>query len=174
MTNSNLFMAALAASLLATSAIGETITASAKDVSVTWQPDAQTVETRSSADAYTHAAYELRPINKKGTVPIQRIELNQAAATLSLRTVGQHVINGQACDADCIYLFPGVDYKLRVTMYRGNAPKISVPVGVVKVDTNGVAVRRQASVVEDSIRADAGTCPSGAKDRSIGCDVKPL
>ena len=62
MTKNKLFMAALAASLLATSAIGETITASAKDVSVTWQPDAQTVETRSSADAYTHAAYELRPI----------------------------------------------------------------------------------------------------------------
>mgnify|MGYP000449823325 CR=1 FL=1 len=141
MTKNKLFMAALAASLLASNAIGETITASAKNVSVTWQPDAQTVEARSSAD-YTHAAYELRPINKKGTVPIQRIELNQAAATLSLRTVGQHVINGQACDADCIYLFPGVDYKLRVMMFRNGAPKISVPVGVVKVDTNGVVVRR--------------------------------
>ena len=174
MTKNKLFIAALAASLLATGAIGETITATAKDVSVTWQPDAQTVETRSNADAYTHAAYELRPINKKGTVPIQRIVLNQAAATLSLRTVGQHTINGQVCDANCIYLFPGVDYKLRVTMIRNGAPKISVPVGMVKVDTNGVAVRRQASVVEESIRADAGTCPSGAKDRSIGCDIKPL
>ena len=141
MTRNKLFMAALAASLLATSAIGETITASAKDVTVTWQPDAQTVEAR-SAGAYTHAAYELRPINQKGTVPVQRIELNQATATLNLRTVGQHVINGQACDTDCIYLFPGVDYKLRVTMIRNGAPKISVPVGVVKVDTNGVAVRR--------------------------------
>ena len=142
MTKNKFFTAALAASLLTTSAIGETITASAKDVSVTWQPDAQTVETRSSADAYTHAAYELRPINQKGTVPIQRIALNEATATLSLRTVGQHVINGQACDADCIYLFPGVDYKLRVMMFRNGAPKISVPVGVVKVDTNGVVVRR--------------------------------
>lgn len=141
MTKNKLFMAALAASLLATSAIGETITATAKDVTVTWQPDAQTVEARSAGE-YTDAAYELRPINKKGTVPVQRIELNQAAATLSLRTVGQHSINGKVCDADCIYLFPGVDYQLRVTMFRNGAPKISVPVGVVKVDTNGVAVRR--------------------------------
>lgn len=141
MTKNKLIMAAFAASLLATSAIGETITATAKDVTVTWQPDAQTAETRSMGE-YTHAVYELRPINKKGTVPAQRIALDQATATLSLRTVGQHAINGKVCDADCIYLFPGVDYKLRVTMFRGEAPKISVPVGVVKVDTNGVAVRR--------------------------------
>ena len=146
MTKNKLFIAALAASLLATGAIGETITATAKDVSVTWQPDAQTVETRSNADAYTHAAYELRPINKKGTVPIQRIELNQAAATLSLRTVGQHVINGQVCDQDCMYLIPGVDYKLRVTMFRGEAPKISVPVGVIKVDTCSSSRLKQAGL----------------------------
>ena len=172
MTNSKLFIAALAASLLATGAIGETITATAKDVTVTWQPDAQTVETRSMGE-YTHAVYELPPINSRGIVPPERIALNQSTATLHLRTIGQHVINGQVCDQDCMYLMPGVDYKLRVTMFRGEAPKISVPVGVIKVDTDGVTVHRQTSVIEDSISADVGTCPIESKG-SVGCDIKPL
>jgi hypothetical protein len=94
----------------------------------------------------------LRPLNKPGAkTAVARVALDdlhgqpKVVAALGLRTIGQHKVGGQECGQNCVYLFPGVEYQLRVTMIRNGAPKISVPVGVVTVDDDGVKVRQQKS-----------------------------
>ena len=129
------------------------ITARQGDVTVKWRPDVQVVEAWRGEDhtRYTDAAFELRPLNKPGAKTVERVALDdlhgqpKVVAALHLRTIGQHKVGGQECADNCVYLFPGLQYQLRVTMFRNGAPKISVPVGVVTVDDDGVKVRQQKS-----------------------------
>lgn len=132
----------------------DTITARQGDVTVKWRPDVQVVEAWRGEDSsrYTDAAFELRPLNKPGAkTAVERVALDdlhgqpKVVAALHLRTIGQHKVGGQECADNCVYLFPGLQYQLRVTMFRNGAPKISVPVGVVTVDDDGVKVRQQKS-----------------------------
>lgn len=132
----------------------DTITARQGDVTVKWRPDVQVVEAWRGEDSsrYTDAAFELRPLNKPGAKSsVERVALDdlhgqpKVVAALHLRTIGQHKVGGQECADNCVYLFPGLQYQLRVTMFRNGAPKISVPVGVVTVDDDGVKVRQQKS-----------------------------
>lgn len=132
----------------------DTITARQGDVTVKWRPDVQVVEAWRGEDhtRYTDAAFELRPLNKPGAKSsVERVALDdlhgqpKVVAALHLRTIGQHKVGGQECADNCVYLFPGLQYQLRVTMFRNGAPKISVPVGVVTVDDDGVKVRQQKS-----------------------------
>ena len=130
------------------------ITARQGDVTVKWRQAEQVVEAWRGEDStrYTDAAFELRPLNKPGAKSsVERVALDdlhgqpKVVAALGLRTIGQHAVGGQECRENCVYLFPGVEYQLRVTMIRNGAPKISVPVGVVTVDDDGVKVRQQKS-----------------------------
>ena len=130
------------------------ITARQGDVTVKWRQAEQVVEAWRGEDStrYTDAAFELRPLNKPGAKSsVERVALDdlhgqpKVVAALGLRTIGQHTVGGQECRENCVYLFPGVEYQLRVTMIRNGAPKISVPVGVVTVDDDGVKVRQQKS-----------------------------
>ena len=132
----------------------DTITARQGDVTVKWRQAEQVVEAWRGEDStrYTDAAFELRPLNKPGAKSsVERVALDdlhgqpKVVAALGLRTIGQHKVGGQECGQNCVYLFPGVEYQLRVTMFRNGAPKISVPVGVVTVDDDGVKVRQQKS-----------------------------
>ncbi|GKR00173.1 hypothetical protein [Aeromonas hydrophila] len=130
------------------------ITARQGDVTVKWRPDVQVVEAWRGEDSsrYTDVAFELRPLNKPGAkTAVERVALDdlhgqpKVVAALHLRTIGQHKVGGQECADNCVYLFPGLQYQLRVTMLRNGSPKISVPVGVVTVDDEGVTVRQQKS-----------------------------
>ena len=134
------------------------ITARGGDVTVKWRPDVQVVEAWRGEDAsrYTDAAFELRPLNKPGTKSsVERVALDdlhgqpKVVAALGLRTIGQHNVGGQECGQNCVYLFPGVEYQLRVTMLRNGAPKISVPVGVVTVNDEGVTVRKSDTLASN-------------------------
>ena len=100
--------------------------------------------------ALFRAGFRVGLFDKPGAkTAVERVALDdlhgqpKVVAALHLRTIGQHKIGGQECADNCVYLFPGLQYQLRVTMFRNGAPKISVPVGVVTVDDDGVTVRQQ-------------------------------
>jgi hypothetical protein len=105
---------------------------------------------RDGSARYTHAVFEFRPA-KGGTPFAERVALGDYAdrsayhAVLYLRTIGQHVINGQSCTKlECIYLFPG-EYQVRVVMFDGKAPKTHVRVGMVTVDSDRVVARQEST-----------------------------